>query len=1524
MTRIPDYLLIQVGHQENVPPPVVTKIQELPFDKLSWVNFERLCKRLVERDQEIRDCRIYGRIGQKQKGIDLIAYPKDFTEKRPRVYQCKRVNDLSPDEIGKVVRKFLKEYKKVKPTHFVLCCHCLLDSTKQQDSILAQSLLLEKLGIVFEVWDGEKLSSILKDHPRIVDDFFSREWVKAFNGPEAADALERQFETSTEAFFPDIMRTGQFQASQIESLLVIKDVQIQDLRTALDEELSQACDKVKHLYRRGARTEAANEIRNYVNRFSTDFHGISKSVKAKFFCTAGEIIINTQPGLDEAKDYLQKIKQVAPSFDARILEARIKLAGKGKDRYDDALLILQPIDKTEIFNLNLGIFLEQDRLTEFQNLLLNPPVEADDVTAQLKSYYYRLQRDFKSAESAIQEAIGIASQYPSHHVAAGHICFWSAVPKNLDSPPHAILPQTFHPFSFVPSATGMSNLRRAFDHYEKALILVRSSYPQEVDYILELMGYQLLCLAYHTQEHEAARQLAEAILKEEPSNFIALFYCLEWGISFDMDKSIDSLETKRAQGQSDLNNLFALTRLYESKDEFDEAISLLKEERGKFYTEKEQYVWTSRILELVLSKGDETFAWQILNDYPSEDVTLKLRLEALFYDRMGNHPRLEEVGIKLCETTDTLLDLQNLCGFYRKTEQWGKLLPYSRRLLEICFDPSSCSLHIQALYYNRDYGECLKILDKAATLYLNDWLPDHLLRIKIECLRKLNRWNDAVHYMETLAHQKPSTDVFHNLVHAYVQLGKTEKAIAHLRLAGDASWADSELLMTGSQLLISTSPIEAFRFAEKAREKAMEDQRAWLNYIEAGFRTGHDGEALSALNAFQTRFPESLLLQRVELDSLFKQAKEWQEQRKKRWEMYRSAKVSAHMIADMERIPLGLDWFVRLKHNSSITLWDSKYPVWVQYGGKQKASLKDANAIIADYTALLIAFELKLLPYIEQAFGKIILPPSLLAVIQAESLRASEFQLSRLENCQLIKGMIDKGYISVLSDSFNEKALEAFQVKDLGVHDAALFYLAEENLGLVLAHHLYREDERRYQLNSGLREKRVFVHEILVALRKMGSISENDLNKALKPFADSQPPREAMLKLLEVKPLLITDATTIELFSELGMLEHLLQTFSMALPRFEAGSVLQALQNYQLRQHATEWLEDIRHYLSDRLDQKYCFPTVALKNGEGERHAGPCTRLLEEIVQIVQEQPLPVWVDDRFMLQYERIEQVPILGTVDILSILSDKGIISEQDRYGYLIKLMERNIQFLNPDPSMVFHYLKVTGHDTLGKLKESFELKTIRRYFNNILASGTALDPLPSMMGKPPEAILYFIKYQGTIRNILVSLWSDSNIAAEQKESDSTWIFHHLFRSFDEVAYLFPNALDDLGLTSLTQYYLLAIGFNILLEAKNKPLESATGYFQWLYTNYLADQWEVDPNIETATVDKLASFIIEMATKGKKEYRETFVKLSSILMAKIPKEITEALFNISRIEQLFHGYLEKTVTLPGGNRLLDYVWQS
>jgi hypothetical protein len=72
--------LLDAPDIDDIAPPVDTLEQELPFDQLSWQNFERLCLKLAATDGDAESYRLYGTEGQEQAGIDIYVRRKLTTK----------------------------------------------------------------------------------------------------------------------------------------------------------------------------------------------------------------------------------------------------------------------------------------------------------------------------------------------------------------------------------------------------------------------------------------------------------------------------------------------------------------------------------------------------------------------------------------------------------------------------------------------------------------------------------------------------------------------------------------------------------------------------------------------------------------------------------------------------------------------------------------------------------------------------------------------------------------------------------------------------------------------------------------------------------------------------------------------------------------------------------------------------------------------------------------------------------------------------------------------------------------------------------------------------------------------------------------------------------------------------------------------------------------------------------------------------------------------------------------------------
>ncbi len=170
-------------------PPVVTLIQTLPLNDLSWENFERLCVRVVRLHGDVEYCSLYGTKGQRQHGIDL--YTRAKASDKYHAYQCKRCEEFTVADLKSAVDKFRKGKWFKRCSHFFLCTSTSSVSIQLSDEYERKRKDLLADGIDFVIWDREQISMQLKTQPLIVDDFFGRAWVDAFCGPDSLTEKSR-------------------------------------------------------------------------------------------------------------------------------------------------------------------------------------------------------------------------------------------------------------------------------------------------------------------------------------------------------------------------------------------------------------------------------------------------------------------------------------------------------------------------------------------------------------------------------------------------------------------------------------------------------------------------------------------------------------------------------------------------------------------------------------------------------------------------------------------------------------------------------------------------------------------------------------------------------------------------------------------------------------------------------------------------------------------------------------------------------------------------------------------------------------------------------------------------------------------------------------------------------------------------------------------------------------------------------------------------------------------------------------
>lgn len=202
MDSIPSYLMS--FPTTAFAPPANRLVESLPWDTMNWMDFERLCYRLLSLECSVVHCQRYGNTGQVQEGIDIYAV-KSGKEKRT-VCQCKHYKKLKAADIKLMVSEFKRGNWFDKSAELILATSAVLRDRSIQDEIEHQRGDLALRGVDFPVWDRDSLDRRLRDLPTLVIDFFGREWARKFCGEDRLKSVGSRIDRGSVLLYRDQLR----------------------------------------------------------------------------------------------------------------------------------------------------------------------------------------------------------------------------------------------------------------------------------------------------------------------------------------------------------------------------------------------------------------------------------------------------------------------------------------------------------------------------------------------------------------------------------------------------------------------------------------------------------------------------------------------------------------------------------------------------------------------------------------------------------------------------------------------------------------------------------------------------------------------------------------------------------------------------------------------------------------------------------------------------------------------------------------------------------------------------------------------------------------------------------------------------------------------------------------------------------------------------------------------------------------------------------------------------------------------
>lgn len=168
----------------TLPPPLAAPAPPLlNTHEMEWPAFENLIMGMARRLDGAFEARRYGKPGQAQHGLDVVAF---FAERKPSVYQAKRWKKFGAADLEAAVKRYGTGHRPFGADRLVIAVASEVRATKTIEKLA--KLREDHPHLMIELWDRAQISERLRNQPQLVTTFFSAATAAAFcvSGPPPA------------------------------------------------------------------------------------------------------------------------------------------------------------------------------------------------------------------------------------------------------------------------------------------------------------------------------------------------------------------------------------------------------------------------------------------------------------------------------------------------------------------------------------------------------------------------------------------------------------------------------------------------------------------------------------------------------------------------------------------------------------------------------------------------------------------------------------------------------------------------------------------------------------------------------------------------------------------------------------------------------------------------------------------------------------------------------------------------------------------------------------------------------------------------------------------------------------------------------------------------------------------------------------------------------------------------------------------------------------------------------------------
>jgi len=1429
--------------------------------------FQRVCAEAYSHEPNISSCSIYGTRGQKQHGVDLIAYCRDGDQ--IELVQCKRYGAFGVRELESAIREFHKadkHWEKKMVRRFVVVTSADISDRHLQDAILARQKISQKKKIIFAVWGCAELCSKLSPHRGAVQDIYGGEDTDRICGPVAETPAWRAAERMMRETGGNIL------------------VELESERTAQLEELRELSREGRH----GEALKRALRINH-----GPAWTGYNSELRARFLRFAASMRLNLGEPVADAVALVEQAKALHPQLDYQIIDSYIAGHRYGITR---ALEQLGQPTSLDAWNMRWAFLMESRRAEEVWS-----EFNARGATFTLNAETHRLLAlaalltdDLVTAQAEIARAQALGPKHRNIRVAGAIIDYRSSLAPSADAGANLNWPTPVN-WAFVRrDPQTLDRLKRASAEFAA----LRATAGTREEALFEV--WELGCIACDPTRADEAEKFAQKRLREAPDDFRVAAWAVERDYTFDrVAVAVAIAAAIQRNPEMGLDARLACCAVLLSDRKITAAEKALDDAEASFEAQGQHDVWKLQKVQFLAQQGRPTA--KVVESIADPRLHSQAMITVL---RIGKHTRAELLGLAKAFTEEyTKTGVPSLlfqaCDTYHRSGEPKFIADHAKELVEKMGTDSALRLALNGAFAAGHPDLCLELLRENQAVLQGGRLSPELRRLRAACLQKIGQLDEAIRTAEALYRERPEPETFGEFFRMLIQAGDTRRAAEAARDLLSLPKVDVALLLQVANFTRLHDMKLAQQLWRKAAAKPLKTTELLAGVVALAFTLGTENEAGALQQRLFKRANKTGQIQVKTLEEVRGMMRERQEQQLRLSTSYDRSEAPIHLIAPPIGAPLVQLYHGKLEENRSATDLTQVPALLARYGGRTLSRKVGSKVLFADITGLILAADLEILDLVEEHLGPVYIAPETPQSLVQQVGECRPHQPSQHSWQTQLQQMVAAGDIIVVDVAEMPVLAEGHPLQPLGP-DWQVAWQTAQNHQAVLGTDwplLSDEGNRQVFLPEALTGGMANLRELLNAAQTCGVLTAEEVTQhvgAVGVFRN-YPARPAGQPSFPAGTVVLLSSVPLEIIANQGLLKAVAKAFRVRILRSDFKRIAEEECAYAKRMELADWTQALvdrikagiaagrykvlPQRISAKLMEKMGLDAVGLGN------------LLGAIEGNAQ---ASLWCDDRSINRHALAGSKPPVDILDVMGMLRNKGVLSKAIWYEKLTQLRRSNVRYIPTSAEEIGDALKLAAVEN-GMVVETGTLATLRRYYAAcLLERGRLIGPKQG--AQDLQEWHFILQVRQATDAAFRELW-EQDLPEGIIQAQAEWLWRWLHVDMVGLRFTVVKEMDVQEERELTAFQigsLFSSGIGLPFRSVRKGVASARERcFDWLNTMLLKPLEHANPGFIESVAHIVAKDIERTCRKSLKLSVENRRKGELLLTAKLfmdlPLELQE-----------------------------------